>query len=138
MENQTLGWTSLEQSKRLVEAGLNPYTADMYYYDKDEIPRIFFIKEAEMSVKSKMKTTKLYNPCWSLGKLISLMPKSIPHGDELLIFVSKDKYNVGYFSFIDRISYDVTHNEIEDTMIDSVVKNIVYLLNNGYIKKAND
>lgn len=30
--NRPLGWTTLEEAKMLVDAGLDPNTADMYYY----------------------------------------------------------------------------------------------------------
>lgn len=66
-----LGWTSLEQSKKLIEAGLDLNTADMLYpplgrYGEfDTFPTICNILTVDdMS-------------CWSLGALIELLPKTI-------------------------------------------------------------
>ena len=64
------GYTTLEQSKKLVELGLDPFTADMLYYTlTPDIPvcqKPFIFKGQDMEI-----------PCWSLTALISLMPNKL-------------------------------------------------------------
>lgn len=82
--------TSVEQSRRLLELGLNPETADMYitnmskkginYTDDYQIGSISF--ERVMSFW-KEKGLRLENtaweiiPSWSLNRLIELLPQNI-------------------------------------------------------------
>lgn len=65
-----IGYTTLEQSKKLVELGLDPFTADMLYYTlTPDIPvckKPFIFKGQDMEI-----------PCWSLAALISLMPNKL-------------------------------------------------------------
>lgn len=66
--------TSIEQSQKLMELGVDVNTADMYwwYYGKNSGKRYYvgtmddndFIKESDI-------------PAWSLAALLKLMPKSI-------------------------------------------------------------
>ena len=65
-----IGYTTLEQSKKLVELGLDPFTADMLYYTlTPDIPvckKPFIFNGQDMEI-----------PCWSLAALISLMPNKL-------------------------------------------------------------
>lgn len=132
--NAQLGWTDLEQSKELIVAGLDPATADMMYIGSEP-----FMKEFDSTRKCHLRadTTKekgrWFRPCWSLGKLIDLMPECL--FDDTLIILPKQN-NAGYFSPDAEGCLIPTHNEVEDTLIESVVKLIVYSLNNGYLKKV--
>lgn len=65
-----LGWTTIEESKMLVEAGLDIYTADMYYYYKDNVPQI----TTNFDHLKELLNQRYYIPCWSLGALIDLFP----------------------------------------------------------------
>lgn len=65
-----IGYTTLEQSIKLVKLGLDPFTADMLYYAlTPDIPvckKPFIFKGQDMEI-----------PCWSLAALISLMPNKL-------------------------------------------------------------
>lgn len=59
--NRPLGWTTLEEAKRLVKAGLDQNTADMWIS-----PNGKYIGDS--------KQTPNYNtyPCWSIGNLFNI------------------------------------------------------------------
>ena len=62
--------TTKEQSSRILEAGVNPKTADMYL-DEFECPVAFEYSRIEGHVGQDMAF-----PAWSLSKLIDMLPKS--------------------------------------------------------------
>ena len=62
--------TTIEQSKRLLELGLKPETADMYYFWLDETDYRLNVDVDNNPLKYKMDKT--YIPAWSLHKLIEL------------------------------------------------------------------
>ena len=64
-------YTTIEQSKKLLELGLNPDTADMYYTNQDEKP-MFGYNATTAEIHKKYKF--LYMSCWSTGALIELLP----------------------------------------------------------------
>ncbi len=125
-----LGWTSLDQSKKLVEAGLDPDTADMFYiFD----PFVQDIAGLGIGVPEEKEDI----PCWSLGALIELMPPYLfdfNRGIDLNIY--RNMNGVGW-----HVSY--LPNNIDDfrritnghNAIDSAVEMIIWLLEQGYINK---
>ena len=64
-------YTSLEKSKKLLELGLNPESADMYYPWDADSKSVFNIP----IVKDDYSMSCI--PCWSLGALLEVMPKAI-------------------------------------------------------------
>lgn len=69
--------TSMEQSKILLDLGLDPKTADMWYhpdYSYDNIP--------DLSRRCRVENI----PAWSLSKLLRLLPDVIKQGDDCLTF----------------------------------------------------
>ena len=66
--NHPLGWTTVEEAKQLVEAGLPEETADMLYTSLDghTTPWVW-------TSKPGMHPQDI--PCWSLGALSELIPK---------------------------------------------------------------
>ena len=96
-----MNYTTIEQSKKLLELGLKPETADMSYgnfcvkglgyCDQFRASLTPYTKEVEIYEENK----KAYGidkydgvvawevlPCWSLNKLMELLPPSINHYDE--------------------------------------------------------
>ena len=66
-----MNYTTVEQSKKLLELGLNPETADMWW-----TPLNWQLTEYYVEVKQDgIGTPKNPIPCWSLGALMELMPK---------------------------------------------------------------
>lgn len=74
------GWTTIGQSKRLVEAGLDLDTADMTYrkwkteWSEECTPYSYYLQPDDDGGKFPLEFVK---PCWSLGRLIDLMQRKI-------------------------------------------------------------
>ena len=71
--------TTIEQSKRLLELGLDPNTADMYYTGHRSI---YNPKEIEYTQVPRVRTKfvsfdrlEVFFPAWSLSALLEVMPK---------------------------------------------------------------
>ena len=121
-------YTTIEQSKKLVELGLNPDTADMYFPDNAEITEI---REKPRPVE--YIEDKDYPPCWSLGALLELMPK-----------IQEDDKDCGFYpiirkGWVDNQWYCLYTGHITrgyDNSTDAAFEMIVWLLKNNYIKKG--
>lgn len=87
--NRPLGYTTLEESKQLVEAGLAVETADMSYtWDFDDSRYVITTVPArDWIVPKYAESTKIKQvlPCWSLGALMQLLPRTINLDYNLLI-----------------------------------------------------
>lgn len=132
--------TSIEQSQKLVEFGLNPSTADMCYphfirHGADTYSEIPEIAE-DIDYPYEM-------PCWSLKALLELMPKSI--------CIKKTDYS-GYFYFLEwqfandnslryvghnrKCLIDIysDHDDNWKDYIDTAFKMMCWLIEQGHIK----
>lgn len=72
------GYTTVEQSKRLVELGLDPSTADMWWsrctitdFGDNDLKVSYAVTPCNIS---QFKNTDKDIPCWSLTALLELMP----------------------------------------------------------------
>lgn len=121
-------YTSLEQSQKLVELGLNSDTADMYYregfvgispYQDGKYPPAFFsVKNADV--------LPINTPCWSVGALLNLMPN-------LRLMHFGDSFWCQYCE--EAISDFPWHATAEyDNPIDACYELICWLLEHNYIK----
>lgn len=140
-------YTTIEQSKKLVELGLNPGTADMFYSRRPT-------GKSEYSVFPDFKPegrlevfTKVDLPCWSLGALMDLLPPSIQTGEGMQnqyeIDIRKywgneeNMYQIAYGN--DRGLSEEWHDMIntgeKESLCDVAFDIICWLLENGYIKK---
>ena len=68
-----MNYTTIEQSKRLIKLGLNPDTADMFYFlDPTPAGCIYHLTVPQIGFGVKTREPE-YNkgdvPCWSLGAL---------------------------------------------------------------------
>lgn len=138
-----MNYTSIKQSKNLLELGLNPESADMHYLD-DAIGIVPFTVAA--SVKHKYpNSSKEVIPCWSVGALLKVMATftkptafsckvSVPTIHHLT-----DEYEIIYdgdykFPMIisDNIASVVSFKH--GNLIDVCYEMVVWLLENNYIK----
>lgn len=80
--NRPLGWTTLEEARQLVEAGLPAETADMHYlnYADNEFRALTF-----PYADTSPRISPWVIPCWSLGALVQLLPRTINLDYNLLI-----------------------------------------------------
>ena len=112
--------TSIEQSKKLLELGLDPKTADMWYDVTNHI-----------RIGQRQNTYQFsWMPCWSLEALLELIPHTSFDGIEL------NNYNDGktIWTAIFHWKTDSTPIRIADTPLGAVYEVVVWLIENNYIK----
>lgn len=122
--------TTLEQSKRLLEAGLNPNTADLYYtiFDGNSIPHLTIPPITEKDWKNLYP--QVYTPCWSVAGLMRALPVSsaLGNGEE-----NGKKYWI--CKYIGEGSSCGTRDGLGDTQIEACINLITRLLEEGIIEK---
>lgn len=120
-------YTTIEESKQLIEAGLDVNTADMFYYRRPTGKSKYgvfpdFKPEGRLEV-----FTKVDLPCWSLAALLNIIDSN-----NLVYDISNEK-NREFEALVysaDYIEQELKfyHNE------HSIVDMIIWLLKNNYIK----
>lgn len=117
---KTRFYTTIEESRKLLELGLSAETADMHYIDDDEeLIRVGwdnYPPDAE------------HLPAWSLGALLD----AIYFPAQTTRNYKKARVDIIYKEgFTDNI-----HSEEAKTLIEALIQTIVWLLENNYIKKG--
>lgn len=144
-----MNYTSIEQSKRLLELGLNSETADMCYLEE--------VIEGSGCIPWRKGWTKypvcigdkpdesipepVNLPCWSFAALIVVMPKRIENYS-LIIDVTNGiiEYSDGNHSKYSEELHSVQFLP-NDTLIQLAYRMVCWLLENGYrekIKKSDE
>jgi hypothetical protein len=125
--------TSIEQSLKLIELGIDVNTADMYY------PNRVSGHNYPLPIECKMGLPLLSQeiPAWSLAVLLQVLPLGIY--DEL-----DDRDYELEINMIDKMPRyvrlgDVYHSQFpydfeKDTLLDNVVESIIWLNNNNYFE----
>lgn len=133
-------YTTLEESKHLVELGVSTDTADMCYALNDDvlaIPYNIVSKDKDFPVDGVI-------PCWSLSALLELMPKSINKYDGRVyrnysINLFRSYYYCCGYSFGPSLNEENQDNLCiygsEDCWLDGVYHTILWLFDEGYLKK---
>lgn len=131
-ENKFFGCTDPAQAKALIKAGLDPDSFDMLYgyvYNGETyaVPNIRPFRDM------RDRTPDGYSPCWSLARLISLMP---PIGSYVptLIF-DGDEYACQYMDEDGIGAPGLSCYHAENPM-DPVVKMVIDLLMDGHIERC--
>lgn len=142
--NNQLGWTSLDQAKQLIKAGLDTNTADMsYLYDWNN-SKNFDVPDTIVTCDWDDDYNKNI-PCWTLGALIGLLPKTIETKKPKNLYfpeILPSNNCVAYTALNGRkemvfLKMFATGVESDATLIDNMVSMICWLLENNYIKKGN-
>ena len=130
-------YTTIEQSKHLIELGLSAETADMLWEQHNR---------EDPYVTVKPWTTKGKNigahvlPCWSLGALLDIMPKTITDEYDskgclgMCVFHNSSWGWVVYYSNADADCSSI-HEEQGKTLLEAAYNMVCWLLEQGYIKK---
>lgn len=140
-----MNYTSVEQSEKLLDIGLNPYSADLKYKcigftmhttrPTDDFKYKVLPKEQDIPHESKYDV-----PCWSVGALIELMPFAIyKDGKENKLEIRKDDagyYVSSYWHYNDCGFYLPEHSVWDKILVDACYNMICWLLENDYIKKS--
>ena len=118
LKNKTMVCTSIEQSNKLVELGINPKTADMGWF------KAYSLREE--IYKPYIKGYKLENhqsdiPAWSIYKLIEIISIDVTFKNEFIVINNNTKMfnsstNV-YDNLIDVIEYLINDNKINSEFI---------------------
>ena len=118
LKNKTMVCTSIEQSNRLVELGINPKTADMGWF------KAYSLREE--IYKPYIKGYKLENhqsdiPAWSIYKLIEIISIDVTFKNEFIVINNNTKMfnsstNV-YDNLIDVIEYLIKDDKINTEFI---------------------
>lgn len=124
-----MNYITIEQSKKLVELGLNPDTADMCYIQTpiDEYRPVAYSLEYCNQLKQQRGSDMNLIPAWSLTALLNIIDSN-----GLIYDISNDKnrefeilvYEVNY------ISQEVKFHHTEHSIVDM----ITWLLEHDYIK----
>lgn len=118
--------TTKEQSKHLIELGLDPETADMCVHDEDGI-QPFPYKSTPLNERNE------FQPMWSLDKLMKLMPAQINYkGQFYELELSWYDERLYYKKYGHSVS-DSLHAECADDYVDACCKMIAWLLNENVI-----
>lgn len=124
--------TNKKQSSRLLEAGVNPKTADMYL-DEFECPVAFEYRRIEGHMDQDMAF-----PAWSLSKLIDMMPPAIDRLGTLYLcaglnaktYNADNKVKDHQYS----IEYGVNYTSHRyDDPIEALIETIEWLIKEGHL-----
>ena len=114
--------TSIEQSKKLIELGIDVNTADMYW-SIDEIP--FPVNDTVTDWKYAQENGML--PAWSLSALEGLMPFHIIENNRFGFYQVKgfnkqgETYCFGYKTNNDSILFETSyHNDVADAAFEMI------------------
>lgn len=125
------GYTTIEQSCKLIELGLDPRTADMFYATEFGT----LIAEPPYEVEGYEPCVP-FTPAWSLAALLELMPACINDDNDFLV-IEKDETYLN--EPIWRVSYK--HYIKEDTivernapLINAAFETVCWLIEQGHIK----
>lgn len=139
--------TTIEQSKHLLELGLDTSTADMYYLLGNPLALVRWIK----SDVHLLAVTDI--PSWSLTALLNMMPITITKDDmeyKLKIFPrglfsthsDTSKWTLQYcgidYSYRARDKYPILIAVTQHDIIDAAYEMACWLLENNFIKKGGE
>lgn len=119
--------TNKEQSHRLLEAGVNPKTADMYL-DEFECPVAFEYRRIEGHVGQDMAF-----PAWSLSKMIEMLPATISQRNRPYLSLGITKDHEYWFIQYAELGYDCKHEVMRENVLDAVVNMIEWLIKEGHL-----
>ena len=124
------GYTTVEQSKRLLSLGLDPNSADMYYFlDPTPSGNIYHlaVQRIDMGVKNLPKYSDGDLPCWSLAALLELIPMT-----------KMCHYDLYYCQYIEEGKDFPIYSTAEyNNSIDAAFEMVCWLIEYGYIKVNN-
>lgn len=121
--------TTIEQSNKLLELGLDPNTADMSIVTKPVSTDGPFLRLGSYK-NMRYKDTYGIIPAWSLHQLITMLPYKVnksPNNSSLLQItrIKDNSYHVGY------VGYKV----IEMPLFDAIIKLIEELIKDNFFNK---
>ena len=140
-----MNYTTIEQSKHLLELGLKAETADLFYdiyinpiTKEKEGETIDFVCNWKSAWGDKKNVAELFDektiPAWSLDALLGLVPHTGYDGITLNNYSDKKVAWTAMFNW----KTESTPIRIGYTPLEAVYDMICWMLKNGYIKKKED
>lgn len=131
--------TDLKQSKKLIELGLNPKTADMYWEASDPDGSHYTLGAGEhLAITNNLFSFRegLVVPAWSLSALLDIMPQHIDQS------VGWQKFGLdkGWDGGIYQVYYENQNSFVEQKAgeaVDAAYEMVCWLLEKGFIKKED-
>lgn len=141
--------TTIEQSKHLLELGLDSSTADMCWV-KDYTGQWVLITDTQINIRSRLEGMYEYSgfqwqehiaiiPAWSLSALLEVMPSNIGDYD---LYITKHKYVDGGYGY--NVEYNrgftisVLHKATNRDLVTATYEMVCWLLKQGLIKKGDN
>lgn len=123
---KNVGWTTIKQVEKLIKAGIDATTADMYIPQEDNTPRVLEIS---------LEAHHAYYPCWSFGRLIELIPDNYRASLDRNYqrFSLSNEFTLSRYETIN--SGRVVFHADNENPVDSIVEAIIWLLKNDHIRK---
>jgi hypothetical protein len=125
-------YTTVEEGKHLLELGIDPETADMWWYAQTE--GNYFLNPGIKDYNAVAYYHEI-TPCWTIGALLELLPEKIygpspkDHSTELLI----THKCIGYFD-----ETGMQHGpSFSGEYVESAYKMVCWLLENNYISHVS-
>lgn len=117
--------TTVEQSKRLLELGLKPETAECYN------------REEEWGYSCWIGKSSLPTdiPAWSLHRLMEMLPFTISLAKGDIRYITILKGSVHYVTFDDDVSREITFNQLGANIYDNIIDCIEWLIKESYFNK---
>lgn len=134
-------YTTIEQSKKLLELGLKPETADMIHYGYYKgIDNKYYLNgdmtENDVIPLDKKLSKKIYNltdndienalPCWSITQLLSMIPNEIPHP-----VIGNTNLKI----FNNAVCYQDVVTFGGDNLFNNLYKMLIWLIEHDYLNK---
>ena len=140
-----VGYTSIEQAKKLIEIGIDANTADMHYFPNIKIPGVlsysqmfehFKAKQSELNDSGINSDVPYLIPCWSTEALLKLLPKEINRTDNYILDNILVYPNKGYcISYRNLSNYENKEQimYVSDTLLECAFEMIVKLKEKGIL-----
>lgn len=131
-------YTSIDRSKKLLELGLNPKSADMWWlYVTAQGKHIAMMyEEPDPHYLARMASYGIKNtaiPCWSVGALLNMMPPIITTSQDTFYFKVL-KADCGYSVRYEAIPNGVLLSSYQQDLTDACCELIRLLFKHNYIK----
>lgn len=120
-------YTSIEQSKKLLELGLSPESADNSWI-------------LSPVTNQYIRTASRYDcdgdiPCWSVGALRNLIPVGLNFEDGTVLFRNHNRIDGTWVYCFINANDDVVKIQFTGSDLRAAYDMVVWLLENNYIKK---
>ena len=145
-------YTTIEQSKKLIELGFDINTADAVYikhctpdnpkfrFDDDVAPML--LKDGKEISDVAIEPEYLL-PCWTAGRLFELLPTIEERNPICCRIIGTNEYHVLYNGYAgvpktDTMDFASKWDEDHTSLIGSIYCMMIYLLENGLMKKSSE